>query len=247
MRNLRREQPREPGRSLLLFGSRGVPATGLPPAWSPRPEPGRRVKTIAPGIHRVPETGAVCLKELERLGVAFKRPRPRRGIATPVILTGPVNGLKLTPLWSGKPALMDCRFAVTLQRLAPVFRKNGFDELLYSGFYCYRNVAGTRQLSRHANGLAVDVHALKGPGGLRASVLRDWVSAAGRPGDCVAGVKDRKGRMLRQLVCDLEASGLLYLVLTPDSDRAHRNHFHLSGLRPGERSRRWRWAGRRAR
>lgn len=160
-----------------------------------------------------------------------------------MVVIGAIGGLALRPMWGRRPALMDCRFALTLYRLAPLFRAVGFDEIRYSSFYSYRTVAGTRRLSRHAHGLAVDIHELRGPGGVRAHVERDYPRRRGRPGACVGSKGSDAGLRLRRLACALEASGLLYLVLTPDSDRAHHNHFHLSGLRPGDRPLRGRYAG----
>lgn len=195
-------------------------------------------------------SSAVCLARLRKLRVPFRQARPRRGLVTPVEITGPVNGLKLTPMWgprSRRPALMDCRFALLLHRIAPIIRRVGVDELLYSGFYSYRYVSGTGRLSRHGNGLAADIFAVRGPNNFYANVLKDWVKAKGRPGDCLAGVTDHKARILRRLACALEYSGFLFQVLTPDSDYAHRNHYHLSALRVGERPLKNRYAGRRVR
>jgi len=246
---------------------RALLASRLPPIWLPPP----RRKVVHHSDHRLPRrprptpawepaedrrpttppTGAisskVCLARLRRLGVSFRRARPRRGLVTPVVITGRVNGLKLTPMWGRRPALMDCRFALILHRIAPIVRRVGVDELRYSGFYSYRYVSGSGRLSRHASGMAADIFAVRGPGGFRANVLKDWVKAKGRPGDCVAGVTSRKGRVLRRLACALEYSGLLFQVITPDSNYAHRNHYHLSGLRVGERPLRNRYAGRRVR
>lgn len=170
-----------------------------------------------------------------------------------MVVRGRLNGLALVPMWGHRPALMDCRFAVTLYRLAPLFLAAGFDEIRYSSFYVYRNVAGTNHLSRHANGLAVDIHELRGPGGLRARVDRDWERAQVPPGTrfrsggrLLCGGGTRFGPLaarLRRLVCAVEASGLVYLVLTPDSNRAHWNHFHVSGLRHGNHPLRHRYAG----
>lgn len=246
---------------------RALMASRLPPIWLPPPRrkivhhrdhrlPSRPRPTPAwePAEDRRPTTRPtraisprVCLARLRRLGVAFRRASPRRGLVTPVVITGPVNGLKLTPMWGRRPALMDCRFALILHRIAPIVRRVGVDELRYSAFYSYRYVSGTGRLSRHASGMAADIFEVRGPGGLRANLLKDWVKAKGRPGDCVAGVTSRKGRVLRRLACALEHSGVLFQVMTPDSDYAHRNHYHLSGLRVGERPLKNRYAGRRVR
>jgi hypothetical protein len=231
-----------PRRKIIHHRDHRLPLRPRPtPAWEPHEdrrlttEPARAISSKA------------CLARLRRLGVPFRRARSRRGLVTPVVITGAVNGLKLTPMWGRRPALMDCRFALVLHRIAPIVRRVGVDELRYSCFYSYRYVSGTRRLSRHGNGMAADIFEVRGPGGLRANVLKDWVKARGRPGDCMAGVTARKGRVLRRLACALEYSGILFQVLTPDSDHAHRNHYHLSGLRVGERPLKNRFAGRRVR
>lgn len=218
-----------------------VPPLG--PAWTAASEATRHAEDDLPSDFgkgdrsvraEADRAGLACLEELRRLGVPFQREKPTRGIATPVLLTGPVRGLKLTPKWGKKPALMDCRFALTMYRVAPVVRASGVSELLYSSFYSYRTVARSRWLSRHAFGLAVDVFEIRGPGGLVADVQKDWVKVVGRHGDCVGPVTERKARTLRLLACNLEKSGLVHLVLTPDSDYAHRDHLHISGFREGE-------------
>ncbi len=225
----------------------------LPPAWTatsmatrhrgPHPEaidPGNL--PVKPGTDR---DGLACLRKLRRLRIPFRRAKPTRGIRTPIIVTGKIRGLKLSPMWGKKPALMDCRFALSLYRIAPTVLRSGWNEFRYSSCYSYRNVAGTHHLSRHSFGLAVDVFELRGPGGLTANVHKDWIHAQGRPGNCVAGVSTRKARLLRGLICNLERQNVLYLVLTPDADYAHRDHFHISGLKPGESARpRHRYAGR---
>lgn len=199
-----------------------------------------------PGISSAklpPEEGAACIAAIRRLEVAFRMAPPTRGVTTPVVITGPVGGVTLTPHWGDAEALMDCRFAWTLAVLSPRIRAAGFNELRYSSFYSYRNVAGSRRLSRHALGMAVDIHEMRGPEGMRAHVKRDWERTGGAANACQGPFPPNPGGRLRQMVCDLEASGLIYLVLTPDSDQAHHNHFHISGLRPGDRALTGRVAG----
>jgi Extensin-like protein C-terminus len=190
-------------------------------------------------------SGRKCLRELVRLGIPFKRAPRTRGVDTPVIVTGPVRGLKLSPMWGKRPALMDCIFALSFYRMAPVVLRSGVNELLYSSVYSYRKVAGTNVLSRHSYGLAIDVFEVRGPGKARANVKKDWVKAVGRPGHCIGPVRSRKARLLRGLACNLEKSRILSLIMTPDTDYAHRDHFHMACLKASERRHhRVRYAGR---
>jgi len=229
-----------------------MPVTPLPPVWTAtsltavntRPPAG----VVAGGL-KVREgarrSGRRCLRELVRLSIPFKRAGRTRGVDTPVIITGPIRGLRLTPMWAKRPALMDCIFALTFYRMAPVVLGSGVNELRYSSVYSYRTVAGSGVLSRHSYGLAIDVFEVRGPGKVRANVKKDWVKAMGRPGRCIGPVRSRKARLLRGLVCRLEKSRILSLIMTPDTDYAHRDHFHMAGLKATEKAhRRVRYAGR---
>lgn len=208
----------------------GRPGTVPVPATAPAPR-----QLPFPAVSEARQGGAACLAALIREGVPHRLALPTRGIDTPVLLTGPVGGVTYVPHWGHGEALLDCRFAQALALLGPILLSAGFDEVRFSSFYSYRHVAGTHRLSRHANGLAVDIHELRGPGGLRASVERDWKRHHGSPNACTPPFPDQPEGRLRRVVCGLEASGLVYLVLTPDSDAAHYNHLHVSGLRTGDR------------
>jgi hypothetical protein len=117
-----------------------------------------------------------------------------------------------------------------------VFRNLGIAELEYSAAYSYRNRRRSNRLSAHAFGLAIDVHTMRGN-------QRDYVVARayerrwGRwqrtpPGPgwyqaCVGRPRTAGGRTLRQLACRLRLDDAFRIILTPDDDRDHRDHFHL--------------------
>lgn len=77
--------------------------------------------------------------------------------------------------------------------------------------------------SEHAGANAVDVAAFRLGGGTRISVAADWDDP---------GAKGRFLREVRDGACDLFAS-----VLSPDYNRAHRDHFHLDQAPRGA----WGW------
>ena len=63
-----------------------------------------------------------------------------------------------------RPAEMDCQLAVALVEARPIFHNLGITQLDYSAAYDYRNRRHSNQLSMHAAGLAIDVHAFHGDG-----------------------------------------------------------------------------------
>ncbi len=190
--------------------------------------------------------GQVCLNMLTRLKIPWKPGRSKRGLVNPVELSSHMlNGVYYHWYWGSEPdMLLDCRMVLTLFIAGPVFRKHGFDEVLYTSSYRYTRISGTRRLSRHAVGMALDVKALRGPNGVVAVVERDWHRYKGTPDDCVGPLPQGPARKMRELACEFETLPLFGGILTPDYDYDHRNHYHFGGVLPGEQWTRHRAAGR---
>jgi hypothetical protein len=83
------------------------------------------------------------------------------------------------------------------------------------GSYACRNVNHAEQgrRSQHATANAIDIAGFRLANGGSASVLQDW------------GKDSAKGRFLR--AARDEACNLFNVVLSPDYNAAHANHFHL--------------------
>ncbi|MBU1238694.1 extensin family protein, partial [Myxococcota bacterium] len=90
-------------------------------------------------------------------------------------------------------------------------------------------------LSRHAYGLAFDIYGVRTAGGKTYMVASSYQRGLGMGKTCEGRAKSRGARLLRQLACDLDRSGYFRNILTPDSDRDHRDHFHISVYKRGER------------
>jgi hypothetical protein len=194
-----------------------------------------------------PEAGdRACLRALAEAGVPFVERSAVRGIRTPIEIVGPFRGVRL--LSRGKrPALMDCALARTLADAAPIFHAAGVTGLSFSAAYDYRTRRGSTELSEHAHGLAIDVHAFETTGG-RLDVERDFsrasVAGAGwgqrAPGAlaaCIGAPPSAAGRTLRALACGLQRHPGFRLILTPDDNQDHHDHFHLESH--GDDARSW--------
>jgi hypothetical protein len=165
-----------------------------------------------------------CKDELERRGVAFKSVK-RAGIANGVEITGPLGGV---PYASEQyPLVIDCSLAVSLDEAGKYLRELGITKAGFSSAYSKRNVRGTNRPSKHSFGLAIDVHAFEAGtlGALR--IDRDYEQGLGDNVDCVGRPLTQGGAILRIMQCQLVRSGLFHLVLSPDYDDAHHDHFHL--------------------
>ena len=178
-----------------------------------------------------------CVRRLRRLKVRFRRVGPVRGVATPIeIPGGRIGSIRYHSFFGHDHMLMDCRLAVALQRASSIFHVNGVQEILYSNFYSWRNVEGTNRLSRHALGLAVDIHAFIARNGRKVVVESDFEKGLGHGRTCEGHAETWKARFLRDLACDLDASNLFDRILTPDYDHGHKNHFHMSVFHPQDRA-----------
>ncbi|MDC0681748.1 extensin family protein [Sorangium atrum] len=84
--------------------------------------------------------------------------------------------------------------------------------------------------NQHALGLAIDVAALVKADGTRLDVKADWLGAIGAP-PCGPGSEPKApsphALELREILCSISTSGLFNVVLTPNANEAHADHFHF--------------------
>ncbi|WP_437593751.1 extensin family protein [Sorangium sp. So ce1000] len=84
--------------------------------------------------------------------------------------------------------------------------------------------------NQHALGLAIDVAAFVKTDGTRLDVKAEWRGAIGAP-PCGPGseptVATPHALELRELICAISTSGLFNVVLTPNANEAHADHFHF--------------------
>jgi hypothetical protein len=178
-------------------------------------------------------SGVSCLLRLSSLGIRHKPLPALANVHTPVLITSPIAGIHYKPTYRA-PLKMDCRLAIALFRAAPILRRLGVSTLYFSNTY-RPHPRRARRMSRHAMGLAIDVHRvalvrsntprprtapMSTPALLR--VKRDFQRDMENPCD------DEGAPVLNRVACLLKRQGVFDRVLTPDTDAAHYNHFHLA-------------------
>ena len=168
-----------------------------------------------------------CYDELESRRIGFKRVK-KSGIAQAVEIHGTLGGVEVA---GASSLVIDCSLAVSLDEAGRYMRALGIDQALFSSAYSRRNVRGTNRPSKHSYGLAIDVHAFAGAELGTMRVVRDYEQGLGDAVDCVGIPMTQAGAVLKVLQCQLVRSGLFHLVLSPDYDDAHHDHFHLE-VRP---------------
>ena len=167
------------------------------------------------------ESGQACLADLDAHGVTYRaldmgEPKdPRCRVPTPVKLSR-ID----VPL--SRPATMSCFLAEkldafergALQKLAIQDLGHNVVRVDHLGAYSCRAITGRHdKLSEHAYGLAIDISGFRLSDGTSVNVERDWA----RPGP--------KSAFLHHAA--RAACGYFSVVLTPDSNADHFNHFHL--------------------
>jgi hypothetical protein len=162
--------------------------------------------------------GDRCLAQLDELGIKYKKAKKTKKVATPITLEDmTLGGVKVTSWWRTGPFVMDCHLALGLATYNQGLYALGVREIKFSSIYSNRNVKAfgkeEHALSRHALGLAIDVHSFIDDAGNEAVVLDDY---------------PKGNELLLNVEKYLNDSGGFRTVLTPRIDPwSHDDHFHI--------------------
>jgi hypothetical protein len=180
---------------------------------------------------------ARCEAELERRKIRFERVTEARGVVAPLRLRGPLAGVdfhSMLPVAQRRTSpyeIYDCRLVLALDDWAQVLARHDVVEVIHYSVYrpppAKQVLAGAGR--RHGGALAIDAASFKTRDGQTLDVERDFhgrigdkpcaaVAPASLPGAALA---------LRRLVCEAADAQLFNVLLTPDYNWPHRNHFHL--------------------
>jgi hypothetical protein len=182
-----------------------------------------------------------CHALLDWLGLDWSVAGASRGIADPVRVEPVIGGVRFRYVDSASPTamLMDCSLAPRLVRLAELVTPYGIDEVIHIGIYNYRCIGGGDPdvdgctPSQHAYATAIDLHAFGLAGSdVEYSTETDWIIRSDLPDVCPGEPAGMADRVLHEIACGLWSGEIFNIVLTPDYNAAHRNHFHVD-LTPG--------------
>lgn len=217
---------------LALLGSEPTAQAGvfIPPAPLPA--------ETAPAFLYGEMDRAACEAELGRRGVPFTPVDEARGVLAPVRLTGPLHGVTFrTALPESQRAtspweIVDCRLALALDDFAAQLAAHDIVTVIH--FSIYRPPSARwpddKLASRHPGGLAIDAGTFVKKDGTTLQVQRDFHGRIGAR-TCGPGAGPHpatpEASELRRIVCDAAEARLFNVVLTPDYNWPHRNHFHL--------------------
>jgi hypothetical protein len=189
-----------------------------------------------------------CEAELVRRGVTFVRGEPIEGVLAPVRLRGPVRGVAIHTAMAPKDRersiyeVFDCRLVLALDDFADLLAKHDVVEMIHLNAYRPKSQYGCTARYwglQHCAALAVDVRAFKRRDGSVLEVERDFHGRIGR-GMCAGGggtagegvgegpiPPSAAANELWGFVCEGARRALFNVMLTPNYNAEHRNHFHL--------------------
>jgi hypothetical protein len=155
------------------------------------------------------------------------------GVGTPITVKAPINGVAYRYTGSTEPrktVYADCALVKSLAEGAAIMRAVDIVELVDMGIYNYRCIDQSKTppnctMSQHAYAKAIDIAGFKTSDSTYYSVLTDWVIDSGDT--CSSSTEPGKDTFLHEVICALKAAKIWNIVLTPNYNAAHRNHFHV--------------------
>jgi len=180
----------------------------------PRPRTRNELRSVLPG-------SADCIARLGERGVHFHTVDHELGVRTPIVVEGPVAGVRYYTGGNG-PLLADCRLILALALVGDELSAYGVSEVRFSGAYVYR-LSAKRRVSLHAYGLAIDMHGFTRMG-VHYEVQHDFRKGLGTALGTDAPVANA-------IASRFHNSGLFHEYLTPDDNADHHDHVHV-GVSP---------------
>jgi hypothetical protein len=203
---------------------------------------GEVVATDTVEVSIVEPTVADCHGWLDLYQLSWEIGDPAQGVGDPIVLDVPVNGMSYRYSANTSPrtafSVMSCELAVSLAKAAPMLRARDIVEVVDIGVYNYRCIGeGTppdcpQGMSQHAYAQAIDIAGFTDDLGTFYSVNDDWVIDPDSEATCEAATVAGADAFLHETICELKHAGVWNIVLTPNYNAAHRNHFHVD-LTPG--------------
>jgi hypothetical protein len=190
----------------------------------------------APAYHYAQLSQAECEAELASRHIDFVR-EAATAVVQPVRLTGPLHGVvfrtdladKVRP--TSPYEVADCRLVLALDDFAEILSRHDIVEVRhYSIYRPPRSWPEDKPGAQHVGALAIDAGRFIDQTGAVLDVDRDFHGAIGAK-TCGDGAGPRPvtpgALVLRAILCEAAERRLFTVILTPNFNRPHKNHFHL--------------------
>ncbi|MEO8549777.1 MAG: hypothetical protein ABI678_07380 [Kofleriaceae bacterium] len=224
-------------------------------AWAkPKPKPKHRAKShakshaksrfehpVEPEATPAARYGAMsaedCETELGNRHIGFTK-ETARGVLAPVRLTGTLHGVEFrtdandTRRSDSPYEIADCRLVLAMDDFAAILAPHDIVQVRHYSMYRPppKSWADDKLGGQHNGALALDAGRFTKKDGSVLDVVKDFHGKIGAP-TCGDGAGPHpvtdNAKELRDILCTTVAAHLFNVVLTPNFNRPHRNHFHL--------------------
>ena len=177
-----------------------------------------------------PAATTACLRALDDAGVIWApwnyATQYDDGLACtindPIRVSSPIKGVtyRYYNQQTAGTMSMSCDLAMALVRLSTLLREHDITDLLHIGTFNCRKIAGSSSLSQHSYGLAIDIYGLVDAGGQDYILERDWEHGTTDP-------QSPRAQLLYDVAQAMHDQKIFNIVLTPNYNAAHDNHFHV--------------------
>jgi len=189
-----------------------------------------------PAVRYAALTQDACEAELDRRGIGYTR-ETAVGVVAPVRLTGPLRGVTFRTDGNAEARasspyeIADCRLVLALDDFAEILARFNIVEVRhYSMYRPPRGWPDGKIGGQHNGALALDAGRFVDNTGKTLDVDRDFHGRIGAK-TCGDGAAPRPATpdalALREILCEAADRHLFNVVLTPNFNRPHHNHFHL--------------------
>jgi hypothetical protein len=194
-------------------------------------EPAVTAPVCVPGD--APPDVSPCIAELVARGIDFQlatnpMDSPDGGtevcdVRDPVRIAGRVGGVdfRYADFDANVGTLfVTCEAALAIHDTARVARSLGIRAFTHLGTYNCRYIGGTQRLSQHAFANAIDLSGVETDGGAQYTLIDHWERGVANP-------TTPGGMLLKQLANELHRQTVWNIILTPEYNSAHWDHFHV--------------------
>jgi len=194
-----------------------------------------------------------CKKRLKKVKVKTSVPKFATPLVSkPLLLDSPIFGVDIVPRWpkaKRKNEVADCRLLLALVDVAGRAKALGVKKIEYYSIHrplnpppkkCSKGKRGRKcrkrlqkykktikgKLSQHRRALAIDIRWLTLEDDTVLDVLEHYDRRDGVP-PCSYEASDPSALLLQEFACGLHQDKVFNVVLTPNANKAHHNHFHF--------------------
>ena len=179
-----------------------------------------------------------CLARLDALGAIYEargdiadtvggNPSLQCLVTDSVRIQSPIGGVNYRYIEhdSPSPLFISCEMALALFDLSALLQELDIVEAGHIGTYNCRTISGSQEVSRHGFGDAIDLRTFRSRAGEVYDVYTQWEHDT-------QNFQTSEAELLWEIGQQMYARGIFNIVLTPNYNAAHDNHFHVD-LTPG--------------